>query len=225
MQQTRPWYKTWWGILFILFFFPIALTILIWQSKKSFAVKILSTAALYLFVLVFFTSSGRQANDQSPASSASLTREQRLEKIGKELFKGTTLLSFTNDADYGKMLHIEQYQLEMFTHQSYLQDAYTSFINFGQIAFQDPNIDFIMVTYSTDLTDSYGKVTKKMLINLGMSKTIFSKYDWDKLRYGSTSMYKAFEKDAEINTVMRGVLTKLDIDNLYLGGKKTVNFQ
>ena len=60
--MSKPWYKTWWGIVILIMFWPFSLTYYLWSRKWNKAIKIALIVLLWVFTISVFSAS---SNSQS----------------------------------------------------------------------------------------------------------------------------------------------------------------
>ncbi|MBD3300062.1 MAG: hypothetical protein GF347_01795 [Candidatus Moranbacteria bacterium] len=100
--QKSPWYKTWWGILLIIFFFPILVPILVWtKTNWNIAVKIVITIICGFFFLAGISDNSSQINQETKPSQEK--NEMEINKKNNEVKDETNNSQENDNQDIGKI--------------------------------------------------------------------------------------------------------------------------
>lgn len=98
-----------------------------------------------------------------------------------------------------------------------VKDAYTAFVNFGIEAFKIPGIRDVNVQSKVEMMNQYGKKERDSVVIVQMNKTTFQKFEWDNLRNSpSANIYGIFENNAEIHSIVPGIMKNVDTDKLWI---------
>lgn len=227
-SDKKPWYKNWWGIILLIIFWPFTIIYLLLKGKINWKV-----ASVIAIVLIFIgISNSRNPTNQINNSSNDLIPTKQL-TINKPTDKQKSVEDKLWDAvdksqhtrkdvtvDYSKD---DGSVIMTFFRDNYLddnhivKDAYTSFVNFGIEAFKIPEITDVNVQSKVKMINQYGKETINSVVIVQMNKSTFQKFEWNNLRnLASVNVYKIFSENAEIHSIVPGVLKNVDINKLWI---------
>lgn len=91
-------------------------------------------------------------------------------------------ISYDTELRDAAIIHTD---LEPFTHETFVRQAYTILVLWGQEAFKIDGVEFVTVVQKTKFIDQYGQESVQNGVVIAMSKTEFSKFDWQALAMGS----------------------------------------
>ena len=111
-----------------------------------------------------------------------LTTEDRLwQAVDNGLKKRDNINIYYDSAD--KIVIIEHTDENPYSAESFVKQAYSILVLYGQEAFNIDDVNAINVQNKTALTDEYGKKNIENGVIIEMTKENFSKFEWKNLEY------------------------------------------
>jgi len=95
-----------------------------------------------------------------------------------------------------------------------VKTAYQQFVQYGLKAFQIGEVDEIEFIYWNNFTDQYGKSQKEKAVDISMTKTEFSKYDWKNLV--GQNIYQQMRSSCTEHYIHPAIMKNLKLDKLTL---------
>lgn len=95
-----------------------------------------------------------------------------------------------------------------------VRKGYSLLVKFGMQAFKVPNVNRVEAVVVVPMTDSYGKTSNEMVVDLVITKEEFQKYDWKELEYQAIS--PQMQRSCIKYWIHPSVLTNTNPDKLFL---------
>ncbi len=237
-SQKKAWYKSGWGLVVAILFFPYFLLWFMWaKTSWSKGIKIAITIVFAIINIVALSSDDtttkntQQTNqqvEQKPVVAETKTEVKNevpaepvkplatTDKLWNALDKSIkTRTSYDIKYDEAKKEATLIFSPKDFWDEnSVVKGAYSTLVKYGKEVFQIDGVNSLTVNYKLEFTDRYGKKSTDDAVIITMSKDEFSKYDWDNLKY--QPVYNQIKSSASKYYVHPALESKLDYSKLYL---------
>lgn len=108
-KTKGAWFKTWWGILILILFWPFSLTYYLWSRKWNRAIKIVLIILLWVFTISVFSASSNSQSQQAfqEGYNSGKSSETQITASPKEAKVETALMAVSPNPSIPPMARIE----------------------------------------------------------------------------------------------------------------------
>ncbi len=224
LEEKKPWFKTGWGLVLLICFFPFTLTYWLWKQEKWGKRRLIVIATMWIFFFVMAATNGFNPNNTQPASEQTkettststipLTTEGQLQAVVNKVFNNSDTVKVNYDKANQTANITYGEGSEFFDEKSMVEGMITMFVETGLKAFKINGVNDLKVTVRTNFTDSYGKTLTDDAASLSMTKDEFQKYNWGGLNF--QPIYAQLDRSADVFYIHPAVIKKINLDDLKL---------
>lgn len=236
--KVKPWYKTWWGIILAILFWPISILWYTWKKsnwRKN--VKIGITAAIIIILLVTIAAGDTDTGTPTTPSSEQNSRgeqptsEETANPVAEETVKPKTMLDklwealdagiktrTCYDINYEKSLKdavLTCYKDTFWDENTLVRNSYSDLAKFGKEAFKLDGVAQITIVYATNFTNSYGNNSRNNAVIITMTEKNFNKFNWQGLSESGISVAQQIEDASEVYFIHSAIRKNLNEGKLY----------
>jgi hypothetical protein len=117
-------------------------------------------------------------------------------------------------AGYGGIVTLTRDDLSPWDSKTFVQDFLSDFVRYGQQAFKVSGVDHLDFIVNTNFTDDHGKVSTDIGMEVKMSKSQFSSFNWQNL--AGSPVYDAMTSDSEYNYTAYSITQSVDMGGVIL---------